>query len=94
MTTKSDLYKHRDRSYRQGKIAITFETSQLFALVVSEGSGRGIIRFYPFGHPHVWSEMFAFWVKFFELATVEERLFCLGRVEWEDLGSLRQICSW
>lgn len=35
--------------------------------------------------------MFALWVKFFELATVEERLFCLGSVEWEDLGSLRQI---
>ena len=61
---------------------------------MSEGSGRGIIRFHPFGHPHVWSEMFAFRVEFFKLATVEERLFRFGRVEWEALGSLSQICSW
>ena len=58
---------------------------------MSEGSGRGIIRFDPFGHPHVRNEMGALGEEFFELAAVEEGFLRLWSVKWEQLGSHGQI---
>ena len=58
---------------------------------MDEGSGRGIVRLDPLGHPHVRNEMGALWEELLELATVEKRLLRLWSVERVQLWSHSQI---
>ena len=63
-----------------------------FGLVILEGSGGGIVGLDPLGHPHVGRQMRALREKLLELAPIEQRLFCLGRVERIGLRRHLQLC--